>query len=146
MLLKPHLPVGFLSSIRTVCTSHPVTLAYLFGSQARGKADRESDTDIAVLLDEGFSREERWKLRMKLQHSLADALHIPFEEVDVVILQDVPVLLQYNVIRTGVPVFEARPGLQRDFALQVERSYDDELPLLERETDLALSRILTSHQ
>ena len=146
MCPKLELRDGLLSSISTVCTSQPVILAYLFGSQARGKADTESDTDIAVLLKEGYSREERWKLRMTLQHALADSLDVPFEKVDVVILQDVPVLLQYNVIRTGVPVFEARPGLQRDFTLQVERSYDDELPLLERETDLALSRILTSRR
>ena len=41
-------PEQFTASLAAVCRSYPVSLAYLFGSHARGTADAESDIDVAV--------------------------------------------------------------------------------------------------
>src|SRR5947209_5189940 len=98
------------SGVRHVCRRHPVALAYLFGSQARGDADHESDLDIAVLPDPAVLREDRATLRFRLARSLAERLGLPLEMIDVVSLPDAPTLLQYNVIRRGRPLYARDPA------------------------------------
>ncbi|SRR6266511_1744327 len=44
----------------------PVLVAYLFGSHATGRAGRESDRDIAVLLAPGLSASDRGRWRLEL--------------------------------------------------------------------------------
>ena len=46
-----HLSAQKLKTIRTYFQDKPVLKAYLFGSYARGEADRKSDVDILVELD-----------------------------------------------------------------------------------------------
>jgi predicted nucleotidyltransferase len=133
---------GLEDVIRKTCRSHPVRLAYLFGSHARGTADTESDLDVAVLADSSLSKEERHALKLRLGRALAGALPLDCGEIDVVVLQDVPTLLQYNVIR-GKPVFVTRPSVRAGYELSVQSRYDDEKPLLDREAELALDRILS---
>ena len=130
-------------SILHVCESHPVTLAYLFGSHAMGRADSESDVDIAVLAPPELTKEERHQLKIQLALSCTRKTGLPIEKIDVVILQDVPVLLQLNVIRRGKLLFAKDPGARGAFEIGVEQAYDDERPYLERETDLTLQRILS---
>src|SRR5438045_416233 len=94
---------GITRAIVDACRPFPVTVAYLFGSHACGIADDESDVDIAVLVEASLTPQERGRLKLKLLRRLAESL--PIDAIDVVLLQDVPVLLQYNVIRHGDPVF-----------------------------------------
>lgn len=131
-----------LPPIRSACHREPVDLAYLFGSHARGTADAESDIDVAVLAHPTLSNEQRLRLRLRLLRSLADTLGLPIDRLDVVVLQDVPALLQLNVIRTGQVVF-GEAAARRSFELGVERRYEDESPYLDREADLTLDRILS---
>ena len=56
MKLKPELE-GRLAEYFQHCP-YPVTLAYLFGSAARGEATPLSDVDVAVYLD-GLDRAQR---------------------------------------------------------------------------------------
>ena len=134
-------PPSFDSAIRTGCTGYPVILAYVFGSHARGTADSESDIDIAILAQPHLSKIERHELRLRLKRSLADALSSPTDLLDVIILQDVPVLLRLNVIRSGRLVLERQPGTRAEFECDTERAYEDEQPMLERETELTLARL-----
>lgn len=53
-----------------LATQEDVVAAYLFGSRAQGRARAHSDVDIAVLLREGLTSEERLFRRL----SLGDAL------------------------------------------------------------------------
>lgn len=137
------LPTGLPEAIVSVCRAHPVTVAYLFGSHARGTADAESDIDVAVLADPSISKEERHALKLTLGRALASALPPSAGEIDIVVLQDVPVLLRYNVVRTGLPVFATTLSARRAFEFDTERRYEDERPLLDREADLTLDRILS---
>jgi len=137
------LPTGLPQAIASVCRAHPVTVAYLFGSHARGTADAESDLDIAVLARSSLSKEERHTLKLHLGRALAEVVSASAGEIDIVVLQDVPVLLRYNVVRTGLPVFGATPSARRAFEFDTERRYEDERPLLDREADLTLDRILS---
>lgn len=120
----------------------PILVAYLHGSHANGHADDESDVDIAAVAERPLPKSERFKLQLRLMHRIAEETGIPLDEVDFTILQDAPMLLQYNVIRRGICIFERTKSDRIDFELRTEQAYEDELPYLERETELTLHRIL----
>ena len=75
----------------------PVMVAYLFGSHAVGRAGAESDYDIAVLLRAEVSSAERGRWRLELIGRLIDAYQS--DVIDLVILNDAPPLLCFEVIR-----------------------------------------------
>jgi uncharacterized protein len=134
---------GLVERLRAVSSAEPVALAYLFGSAARGTTDQESDIDVAILTDQSLGKEDRQELRLRLMRSFGDALGVPTDRLDVIALQDVPTLLQYNAIRVGSLVYERMPGTAKGFEFSVERRYDDESPLLDRDADLTIDRILS---
>jgi uncharacterized protein len=77
-----------------------VVSAYLFGSHADGRAHRESDVDLAVLLDREVYRESRarFEVRVGLSSSLAPLAGAP---ADVVILNDAPPQFARHVVIYG---------------------------------------------
>jgi len=130
------------AAIARVCRREPVRLAYLFGSYAWGEPDEESDVDIAVLADAKLSHDARWALRLRLIGACAEALRVPSDKLDVVVLQDVPVLLRSNVI-LGIPVFQRSRSERVLFELRTEQEWDDERYYLERENAITRERILS---
>ncbi len=74
--------------------------AYLFGSVASGRAHRESDVDVGVLLDRRKSptAAERFDVRLTLIGPLQSAVG---REVDLVVLNDAPPQLARHIMTTG---------------------------------------------
>jgi uncharacterized protein len=77
-----------------------VVAAYLFGSSAEGRTHRESDVDIAVLVDRARypAAADRFELRLRLFPVLRQ---LAGREVDVVILNDAPPQLARRIMTTG---------------------------------------------
>lgn len=77
-----------------------VVSAYLFGSFATGRAHRESDVDVGVLLSRDVYPQpgDRFEARLHLVGSLRADVG---REVDVVILNDAPPTLARHVMTTG---------------------------------------------
>lgn len=77
-----------------------VVSAYLFGSVATGRAHRESDVDVGVLLSRDVHPQpgDRFEARLRLVGSLRATVG---REVDVVILNDAPPTLARHVMTTG---------------------------------------------
>lgn len=76
-----------------------IQAAFLFGSHARGRARDESDIDVAVLLDGSLAPDDaRTRLRRVLE---ALAAQIAAERLDVVILNDAPPALAFQVLKYG---------------------------------------------
>lgn len=102
--------------------------AYLFGSQASGKATRRSDVDVAVLLDEEFDLAAdpfyRLDQAAALQASLGRA-------VDLVLLNQAPLLLRYQVLRYGQLIFERDHRQRVDFEVHSRMLYFDFRPILD---------------
>ena len=84
-----------------------VKLAVLFGSQARGDALPGSDADLGLLLDP-YSPE----LRFRIEAELGRAAGRP---VDVVLLDDAPPLLRFEIACDGVLLFQREDHLWTDF-------------------------------
>ncbi len=74
--------------------------AYLFGSVAEGRAHRESDIDVGVLLDRAHFPDQtaRFEARLRLIGTLEAAIGRP---VDLVILNDAPPHLARHVMTRG---------------------------------------------
>jgi len=84
-----------------------VQLAVLFGSAARGSLGADSDIDVAVSLPEGADR-------------AVPALAVSFERAlgrraDVVLLDDAPPLLRFEIARDGVLLIERRAHAWAEF-------------------------------
>jgi predicted nucleotidyltransferase len=106
-----------------MATQSEVRLAYLFGSQAKRKAHALSDVDIAVLLTEQSSPLEQSRARMRLMSELMRLLGR--EDVDVVLLNQAPLLLRHRVLRDGRLLFAADERERVQFAAETYQHYLD---------------------
>lgn len=109
-----------------------VASAYLFGSQAAGRAHRESDLDVGVLLSQERypSRRCRFDHRLRL---IADLIgHLHRNDVDLVVLNDVPPLLGRRIITEGIVLCRHDPEADHAFRRDVQLRAADLEPFLRR--------------
>lgn len=95
-------------------------LTILFGSQARGTAGKQSDTDIAVLADHPLTLEEK----NDLGERLAEQFGVSDGRLDLVDLWDAPPLLAHHVGETGKLVEGERFDFHR-FRIRAWKRYLD---------------------
>jgi len=90
---------------------------YLFGSQASGAANAESDVDLAILLPRPLSAAQRWALAGELAERLN-------REVDLVDLRQASTVFQQQVLSEGRRLWAC--GSEADeFELMVQSEYWD---------------------
>ncbi len=128
------------SALRTAFADGLVA-AYAFGSRAEGRAHRESDLDIGVLLArERFPTErERFARRIEIAAGLASALGV--HEVDVVVVNDAPPTFARRIVLDGVQLFSADIERTRAFVRDVQLLAADLEPFLKRTRALKLAAI-----
>jgi predicted nucleotidyltransferase len=109
-----------------------VASAYLFGSHAEGRAHRESDVDVGVLLQWGRhpTPDDRFEMRVRLGSDLIAVVH--HNEVDVVVLNDAPPLLGRKIIYDGIRVFRGDPETDHAYVQDVQILAADLEPWLNR--------------
>lgn len=118
-----------------------VTLAYLFGSTVRGEANYLSDIDIAVLFDDTLLQKEAFDLQLELISELTGLLKT--NNIDLVVLNDSPLLLTYNIIRDGI-ILKSDEPLRVKFETKIMSRYLDERYHIERHAKESLKRIAES--
>ncbi len=110
--------------VSSVCSHQPaVAAAYVFGSAAKGRTGKHSDIDVAVLLDETYSKS--FSL-LSLMTDLEESLKC---RTDVIVLNHAGELLKYHVRRDGKLVFERSSRFRKDFEIRGRKSYEDFLYL-----------------
>ncbi|BAS28751.1 DNA polymerase subunit beta [Limnochorda pilosa] len=103
-----------------------VSLAFLFGSTARGQARAGSDLDFAILIErdavDGFDRSQMvW-----------DLMHLcKREDVDLVLLNRASPLMTHRVVRDGYVLFARNTRVLAEFTIRAVQSYVDTRPLRE---------------
>ncbi|NWF92352.1 MAG: nucleotidyltransferase domain-containing protein [Syntrophaceae bacterium] len=104
-----------------------VLFAYLYGSSAFNPFQPESDIDVAVYLKpsdtEGYIRKERALLAI-----LITKLHN--DRIDLRILNTCPFLLQYNIIKDGVPIIIRDEAERVEFETRVMNRFFELKPFL----------------
>ncbi len=100
-----------------------VKLVYLYGSAAKGKAGKLSDVDIGILLDDSLNKKERFDFQLKLIGDLAEILKT--EKIDLVVMNDVPNSLNFEIIKTKCPLFVRDRMEKTDFEHRVLSRYLD---------------------
>lgn len=118
-----------------------VTLAYLFGSTVRGDSNCLSDIDIAVLFDDALLQKESFDLQLELISKLTEVLKT--DNIDLVVLNDSPLLLTYNIIRDGI-ILKSDEPLRVKFETKIMSRYLDERYHIERHAKESLKRIAKS--
>jgi predicted nucleotidyltransferase len=103
---------------------------YLFGSHAEGRAHRESDVDLGVLLDRctHSTRETRFDERVRLTAWAVGALHR--NAVDVVVLNDAPPGLGRHIVTKGRRVYCHDAEVDHAFVRDVQLRAADLEPFL----------------
>jgi len=109
-----------------------VVSAYLFGSQAEGRAHRESDVDLAVLLDfETYpNAKERFEARLRLIADLEGLLQR--NDVDLVVLNDAPPELGARVVTEGKRLYCSDEDANHAYVRDIQLRAADLRPFLEK--------------
>src|SRR5215510_2507398 len=118
---------AFRQPLQCLFQQHPVCLAYLFGSQATRRTHPSSDVDVAVLLDESLTPDERFAERMQLLGDLSRIFVT--DHVDLVMLNEASPLLAYETLRHGALLYCADAQTRIEFQVHTLRAYEDTIPL-----------------
>jgi predicted nucleotidyltransferase len=116
-----------------------VSSAYLFGSHAAGRAHRESDVDVGVLVSWMLDRAQRFEERVRLAGALPGRLG--GRPVDVVVLNDAPPHLGRRVVLDGRRVFCADPEADHAYRRDMQLRAADLEPFLRRTRRLKLEAL-----
>ena len=111
----------------------------MFGSRAGGKPRPSSDTDLAILLDNGFARKDSLAYKLELLRALKVVLGI--ENVDLVLLNEAPPLLKFQVAKHGKLLYRAENASDVSFRARAFMEYMDIKPMLDFFTKDALKKI-----
>lgn len=132
--MKSDLPIEF-EPYHTVLVNYftamaEVQFACVYGSHARGQANSLSDIDIAVLMDNTLDRKQYIDIRLKMIGDLSALLKN--DEVDVVVLNEVPLALRYRVIRDGAVIYCRQRDALIEFSARTISEYLDFKPIIDR--------------
>lgn len=106
-----------------------VRFAYLFGSHATGKTTQLSDVDIAVYLEEKDSK-KRFDIRLKLITDICSILGT--DDVDVVVVNDSPILLNFEIIKDGKVLINKDDDARIEFEFRTMQNYLDRIYYVRR--------------
>jgi predicted nucleotidyltransferase len=115
-----------------------IIVTYLFGSTVRGDTGRLSDIDIGVLLDENISNKDRFDMELKIISEIA--ILINKNKIDLVVLNEAPLLLSYNIIKTGV-ILKSNELERMKFETKILDEYLDQKYYMNRHSYDSLKRI-----
>jgi uncharacterized protein len=116
--------------LQSVFDGTPVLVAYLFGSHAVGRVGPNSDRDIAVLLERGLTQQERGRWRLEMIGRLIDFYRS--DAIDLVILNDAPPLLRFEVIRVRHVLYNRDDEARVAFEVRAMQEWFDWAPRYRR--------------
>ena len=117
--IDPHLP----ALKRFFAGRGDVLAVYLYGSYGTPEQTPLSDVDLGVLLRPGVKN----KLETLLDIQAAVCAITRQDDVNVVILNELPVLMQFNIVSTGRLIHQRDPEAVSDFLEMVCKLYGDSI-------------------
>ncbi len=116
-------------SYKKIFQKYPIQVAYLFGSQATGKATKLSDYDFAVLLNKKVKENQYSQYQLKIISELLRV--VKTDHLDLVVLNDskTSLFLKYNIIKEGKVIYEKNKTAEnerKNLEFNVLRNWLDE--------------------
>ena len=131
-----------LSALASYFAAKPgVQAAWLFGSHCEGRSHRESDIDVAVLLEHACfpDARARFEVRVAMTTDIIALLHR--NEVDLVVLNDAPPLFARRIVLDGRLVHCSDAQIEHAFRRDVQLRAADIAPFLERMRRIKLAAL-----
>ena len=125
--------------IKYIQVQKDVKIAYLFGSSTKNNVRKLSDIDIGVLLDESLTEVKISELRLKLISDLTSILRT--NKVDLVVMNNAPLLLNYEIIKSNYPIFIRNESERIDFECRIMSKYLDRRYYDKRHYKIFLSKV-----
>lgn len=111
-----------IETIRQIAKKYKfIQAVYLFGSQAKNKADANSDIDIAVLLEDDYT-EKSGETKIKLYEEL---IKEGLDNIDLVILNQASALLKYEVVKQNSLIYKKNDFDAASYQSLIIRKYLD---------------------
>ncbi len=104
-----------------------VSALYLFGSLGRGRANADSDIDIAVLIDEAQLKRRNFEGLKNRYYAASPTFSL--RTVDIVVLNTAPTFLKYQALKTGKLLFDRKRKLSTKFIEKAITEYLDFKPV-----------------
>ncbi|MGA1839021.1 MAG: type VII toxin-antitoxin system MntA family adenylyltransferase antitoxin [bacterium] len=104
-----------------------VSVLYIFGSFGSRKETKESDIDIAVLVDETRLKKKNFADLKKDYYSASPTFSM--RPVDIVILNTAPSFLKHHILKTGRILYEKNRNLRISFTTKAIIEYLDYKPV-----------------
>lgn len=111
-----------------------IIFAYIFGSYVEGKMRKDSDIDIAVYLKKDMDIDLYLKIKMDLTDSIQ-------REVDLVILNNAPPLLKYEIYKNNISLFTRDKAEESKYKVRTLFEYDDIKKYLDLSYDKMIGRL-----
>lgn len=130
---------ALLGRVRYVlCQAEDVLFAYLYGSRARGEGLPASDLDVAVYLRPSGIKQY---VRREKELTALFVSHFHTDQVDLRILNAMPLLLKYRILKVGILIHSRNELRRSEFETKVMLKFFDFKPYLDEYTELLLLRI-----
>ena len=104
-----------------------VSVLYVFGSYGSLKETKESDIDIAVLIDETRLKKKNFATLKKDYYSASPTFSM--RPVDIVILNTAPSFLKHHILKTGRVLYDKNRNLRIRFVTKTIIEYLDYKPV-----------------
>ena len=117
-----------------------VRLAYLFGSYGKGTEGPLSDIDIAVFLKNNLSKHDRQETQLELLGEISSIVNT--DRLDLVVMNDCPVELNYEIIKHGKILNVKDEGERVDLESMILSRYLDRRYYEQRSLNSFLERVI----
>jgi uncharacterized protein len=123
-----------LEKIKQLAIKYDLSLVILFGSQATEETHKGSDVDIAYISDRALSLTEEGALIVDLMPVVRS------HDVDLANIRNASPLLLYEIVRSGIVLYEKTPSSFLSLYTYAFRVYEETRPLFELRSEYLKNR------
>lgn len=127
------------SKLKTIFSKNHIILVYLFGSEATGFKHRESDLDIAILLDKKVRKDKYFEKTLEFPELFRKIF--PNKQIHILILNEATPLLKHQVLKEGKLIFSKNEEETIKFNLETVHLWEDTKHLREIQWEYLKKRI-----
>jgi len=114
-----------------------ILFSYLYGSYAYDIIHSESDIDVAVYITPS-EMNEYLKMEKRILSSLIDKIHT--DKIDLRIINTLQLILQYQILKEGIPILIKDEQARVDFETQVMIRFFELKPYIDEYREMLLLR------